>query len=408
MRFTAPLPHGPAPGALPRGDAPGGCGRKAENAGPGRSRRRSEKGWKPLRLGVAGLPMAGKSTVIAAASAWAEASAGRAASPAAAATMAVARIPDPRVDWLAETYRREQAIYATVEWVELSELAPARLQAIHRLDAVAILVRAFDPEQRAVPHPQGRVDPAADFERLWQEWLLLDWGQIQERVERLRSAPSVPRAQRRDVERELAVLQRCLGVLEGGLPLRRAELQPEEAALLRGYSLVTFRPVVVAVNLDESQLVQGGSYPGKEALEGAVRGRAEALVEVAARLELELAQLEPESRDAFARELGVSLPVGVERLGRAAYQACGFIAFLTVGEREVRAWTIPRGTPAREAAGRVHSDMARGFIRAEVVAFEDLKRAGSLARAREQGLLRLEGRDYVVQDGDVIEFRFNV
>ena len=377
-----------------------------------------------MRLGLVSLPMAGKSTIMAAASAWARLSArgagqGPGDAPAAAAdragsvptapsaSVAVARIPDARVDWLAEQYRPKKVTHATIEWVEVPKLAPSHLQAIHKLDALAMVVRAFDPEQRSVPHPEGRVDPAADFERLWEEWLLLDWTQIQNRIDRLESAPSVPKAQRRDVERELAVLRRCLKALEEGIPLRRAGLEAEEAAALRGYSLVTFRPVVVAVNLDEKQL-PGRGYPGREALAKAAEGRAEAVVEVAARLELELAQLDAETREAFVRELGISLPVGVERLGRAAYDACGFIAFLTAGEDEVRAWTITRGTVARDAAGKVHSDMARGFIRAEVVAFEDLKRAGSLARAREQGLLRLEGKDYVVQDGDVIEFRFNV
>lgn len=370
-----------------------------------------------MRLGLVGLPMAGKSTIMAAAAAWARLGArpdgghpaGRGVEGAApAAGVVVARIPDERVDWLAERYRPRKVTHATMEWVELPGLAPAQLQALHRLDAVAMVVRAFDPEQRSVPHPQGRVDPAADFARLWEEWLLLDWTQVTNRLERLRSAPSVPRAQRRDVEREQAVLRRCLEALEAGVALRRVELAPEEAALLRGYSLVTFRPVLVAVNLDESQMEAGGRYPGREELALAARDKAEAVVPVAARLELELAGLDAESRASFAQELGLSLPVGVERLGRAAYEACGYIAFLTAGEDEVRAWSIPRGTVARDAAGRVHSDMARGFIRAEVVAFEDLRRAGSLARAREQGLLRLEGKEYVVQDGDVIEFRFNV
>ncbi|HEY8425034.1 MAG TPA: DUF933 domain-containing protein [Limnochordales bacterium] len=372
-----------------------------------------------MRLGLVSLPMAGKSTLMAAAAAWArlatrqgEGGAPRAgagaAPPAPASGVVVARIPDERVDWLAEQYRPRKVTHATIEWVEVPALAPAHLQALHRLDAVALVVRAFDPEQRSVPHPEGRVDPVADFRRLWEEWLLLDWSQVQGRIERLRSAQSVPKAQRRDIERELSVLERCLQVLEQGLPLSKAALDPEEAALLKGYSLVTFRPVLLAVNLDDAQLAAGGDYPGRDELQKAAMGRVEAVVDVAARLELELAELDAESREAFAQELHLTLPVGVERLGRAAYDACGFIAFLTAGEDEVRAWTITRGTVARDAAGKVHSDIARGFIRAEVVAFDDLKEAGSLARARERGLLRLEGKDYVVKDGDVIEFRFNV
>ncbi|MEW6045032.1 MAG: DUF933 domain-containing protein [Bacillota bacterium] len=370
-----------------------------------------------MRLGLVSLPMAGKSTILAAASAWGRlatpragevaAKAAHTAAPGPGAGVAVARIPDARVDWLAEQYHPKKVTHATTEWVELPKLAPAGVPAIHKLDAVVFVVRAFDPGQSTVPHPEGRVDPAADFERLWQEWVLLDWTQVQNRMDRLKSAPSVPRAQRRDVERELDILERCLKALEAGTALRHAGLSDGDVASLRGYSLVTFRPALVAVSCDESQIGQA-SFPGRETLERQTAGRAEAVVPVAARLELELAELDDESRAAFIKELGITLPVGVERLGRAAYDACGFIAFLTAGEDEVRAWTITRGTVARDAAGKVHSDMARGFIRAEVVAFEDLKRVGSLARAREAGLLRLEGKDYVVQDGDVIEFRFNV
>ncbi|MBE3598604.1 MAG: redox-regulated ATPase YchF [Limnochordaceae bacterium] len=379
-----------------------------------------------MRLGVAGLPMAGKSTIMQAAAAWARigvTGAGAAGKGAAArgapapgsatpgrtggAAMVVARIPDARLDWLAELHHPQKVTHATVEWIELDKLEPARIEAVHRLDALALVVRAFDPEQAHVPHPAGSVDPVRDFEQLWQDWILMDWTQVQSRIDRLRSAPSVPKAQRRDVERELEVLARCLQALEAGKPLGLAELSADERALLQGYSLVTFRPVVVAVNVDDSQAASG-EFPGREALRQAARGRAEAVVPVAGRLELELAELDADSRQAFLADLGLSTPVGVERLGEAAYRACGFISFLTAGEDEVRAWTITRGTPAREAAGKIHSDIARGFIRAEVVAFEDLRRAGSLAKARETGLLRLEGKDYVVQDGDVIEFRFNV
>lgn len=367
-----------------------------------------------MRLGVAGLPMTGKSTIMAGASAWAllatagskgPAQAGRGTS----AGLAVARIPDPRVDWLAELYHPRKVTHATVEWVELADLSPSHIEAVHKLDAVVLVVRAFDPGQARVPHPEGDVDPLRDFERLWQDWILLDWGQVQGRLERLKSAPSVPKAQRRDVEQEVAILTRCLAALEEGIPLRRAGLAPEDQALLRGYSLVTFRPAIAAINVDDDQMSAGDyGYPGKEGLERALRGKVDAVVPVAARLDLELAQLDAPSREAFIRDLGLSVPVGVERLGAAAYDACGFISFLTGGEDEVRAWTIARGTVARDAAAKIHSDIARGFIRAEVVAFEDLERLGSIAAAREAGLLRLEGKEYVVRDGDVIEFRFNV
>ena len=324
-----------------------------------------------------------------------------------AAPQVVAIIPDERVDWLAQHYHPRKVTYATVEWVELPALTPGLVPQLLKLDAVVFVVRAFDPEQAAVAHPQGRVDPAEDFRRLWQEWLLLDWAVVENRLERLRSASSVPRAQRRSVEQEVQLLERCRAALESGSSLRRADLDEAQRASLRGYSLVTFLPTLLAVNIDDGQRA-AGRYPGQQALQEAGSRRCEAVVEVSARLERELAELDARTRQEFMRELGIEPPVGVQRLAAAAYEACELISFLTAGEQEVRAWTIRRGTVARDAAGKVHSDMARGFIRAEVVAFEDLKRLGSLARAREAGLLRLEGKEYVVQDGDVIEFRFNV
>lgn len=347
--------------------------------------------------------MAGKGTLLAAAAAWANQ-----APPSRASELqqAVARIPDPRVDWLAQRLKPREVTYATCEWVKLPGLAPAHLQALHRLDAVVLVIRAFDPAQASVPHPAGEVNPVSDFQKLWEEWLLLDWSQVQGRLERLRSGASVPRAQRRSVEQELARLDRCLQALESGIPLRRAPLPEEDRAELRGYSLVTFLPALVAVNIDDAQMA-AGRYPGRDRLWELAAQRCEALVEVPARLELDLAQLDPQTRREFMEDMGVQPPVGVERLAGAAYQACELISFLTAGPEEVRAWTIRRGTVAREAAGKVHSDMERGFIRAEVVSFEELQRAGSPAKAREAGLLRLEGKEYLVQDGDVIEFRFH-
>ena len=324
-----------------------------------------------------------------------------------AAQQVVALIPDERVDWLARHYHPRKVTYATIEWVELAALKPAWVPQLLKLDAVVFLVRAFDPEQAAVPHPQGRVDPAEDFRRLWEQWLLLDWAVVENRLERLRSASSVPRAQRRSLEQEVELLERCRAALESGSSLRRADLDDVQRASLRGYSLVTFLPTLVAVSVDDGQLASGG-YAGQQALLEAASRHCEAVVDVAARLELELAELDPDTRREFMEELGLQPPLGVQRLAAACYQACELISFLTAGEQEVRAWTVRRGTVARDAAGKVHSDMARGFIRAEVVAFEDLKRVGSVARAREAGLLRLEGKEYVVQDGDVIEFRFNV
>ena len=367
-----------------------------------------------MRVGIAGLPSSGKSTLIAAASAWAHVTRDpQGAAPAAGRTpagpqQAVVAIPDPRLEWLAGVYRPRKVTPATVEWVELPSLSAGSLPQLLQVDALVWVLRAFDARQTAVPHPEGRVDPAADFRRLWQEWLLLDWAVLDARLERLRHGASVPRAERRQVEQEIQRLERCRAALEAGQSLRQAGLDEADRAALRGYSLVTFLPVLVAVNLDGPAEKTSDGELALQAVRAEAAGRCEAVVGVAARLELELAQLDGETRQAFLRDLGLQPPVGVQRLAQAAYRAVDLICFLTAGEQEVRAWTIRRGTVAKEAAGKVHSDIARGFIRAEVVAFEDLRRAGSLARAREAGLLRLEGKDYVMQDGDVVEFRFHV
>ncbi len=362
-----------------------------------------------MRIGLLGLPQSGKSTLLAAASTLARPGSGaereREALTATVGGLrqAVVPIADPRVDWLAQRLRPRKVTYATAEWVELPALAPAHVAELRRVDVVVFVVRAFDPGQRSIPHPRGIVDPAADFEALWQDWLLLDWGVLQNRLERLRTAPSIPKAQRRQVEEEIDLLQRCLAALEAGTSLRRANLREADRSALQGYSLVTFAPALVAVNIDDAEAAAAPSVPTLQ-----VGQRCDAVVRVPARLELELARLDPQTRREFMRELGVEAPLGVERLVAAAHEAAQLISFLTGNEQEVRAWTVRRGTVAREAAGKVHSDIARGFIRAEVIAFEDMQRAGSLARARELGLLRLEGKEYVVRDGDVIEFRFHV
>ncbi|HEY8485932.1 MAG TPA: DUF933 domain-containing protein [Limnochordales bacterium] len=365
-----------------------------------------------MRLGVTGLPGCGKSTLLAAAAAWADVLSGQAAPqrPGRAGpsgSVAVCPIPDPRVEWLAGQLHPRKVTYATVEWVELPALRSGLSVELARLDGLVMLVRAFDPAQQRHPHPDGRVDPAADLKRLWQEWLSLDWGLVAQRLERLRSAASVPRAQRRPWQQEVELLERCLAALEQGIPLRQAPLSEDEQTALRGYNLVTFLPVVAAASVQEPPSGDGRSGPLAPLYAAAGQLGVE-VVEVAAELELELARLDPATREGFMRELGLEPPPGVLRLAQAAYRACHFISFLTAGEQEVRAWTIRRGTTAKEAAGKVHSDMERGFIRAEVVAFADLQRAGSLARARQAGLLRLEGKEYVMQDGDVVEFRFHV
>jgi len=207
-------------------------------------------------------------------------------------------------------------------------------------------------------------------------------------------------------DEEIALFERLQPELEAGRPLRALEFTKDEAALLRGYSFLTTKPMVLAVNVDEEQLRQR-AFDGAEELAAWARERAVPMVEVAALIEAEIEELPPEEQAAFLEDLGLEQP-GVARLARSAYEALDLISFFTAAEREVRAWTVRRGTGAREAARVIHSDIERGFIRAEVVHFDDLVREGSMAAVREKGLLRLEGKDYEVKDGDIIHFRFNV
>ncbi|MBE3589252.1 MAG: redox-regulated ATPase YchF [Firmicutes bacterium] len=354
-----------------------------------------------MQLGLLGLPATGKSTLFRLLTGVDPAGRER--------PVGVAPVPDRRLEVLAEMFHPKKVTPAALQLTELPGFVPgeadrARLneffEGVRKSDALLLVVRAFDDP--AVPFVKEALDPARDVRELEEDLLLADL----ERVETVAARLAKNHRRSADEERVLGILQRCREALEAERPLRELGIAEDELAALRGYALLTVKPVIVAVNVGEEHL-RSGDYPGREALEAYAAERSLVLVTFSAAVEAEIAELEPEERAAFLAEYGLEAP-GVERLARAAYAAMGLISFLTAGEDEVRAWPIRRGTPAREAAGKIHSDIARGFIRAEVVAFEDLVRCGSLKRAREEGLLRLEGKDYVVQDGDVISFRFNV
>lgn len=205
---------------------------------------------------------------------------------------------------------------------------------------------------------------------------------------------------------ELEVLKKCLTALEEESLISQLGLSDEEKLTLRNYAFLTEKPMMLVINIDEDQFREG-SYPGKEEVEKYAAAKGIAVIENCGRMEMEISQLPEEDRQLFMEDLGITEP-GIDRLARAVYNYLGLISFLTAGEDEVRAWTIKRNTDAKKAAGKIHSDIERGFIRAEVVAFDDLVAAGSMAKAKEKGLFRLEGKEYIVKDGDIINFRFNV
>lgn len=322
----------------------------------------------------------------------------------------VVAVPDERLEVLAEMFRPRRVTPAQLEVMDLPPLVRGSsegeglgnrfLVEAREADALVHVLRAFSRED--VAHVEGSLQPLRDLGIVEDELILADLEVVERRLERLRGQ----RKRDAQAEKEAGLLERCREALYRQVPVRALSLSEEESRLLRGFALLTAKPRVYVVNGDEG-ILRDEPYPGKEELAARAAAEGTPLVAVSAQVEEEIAALAPEDRGAFLAELGVR-ESGLARLSRAAYEALGLISFLTAGEDEVRAWTVARGTRAREAAGKIHSDLERGFIRAEVVAYADLVAAGSLARARERGLLRLEGKDYVVQDGDVITFRFHV
>jgi len=335
----------------------------------------------------------------------------------------VAKVPDQRVDELSALYRPRKTTYAEVTYRDLGlaprvaagdgghavqaghDISAQKLGDLRSSDALVHVVRAFrDP---SVPSTSSSVDPARDLAMLELELLFADHVVVERRLERmepeLRSTKGPEREQK---ERERAVLQKAMTALDAETPLRDVGLDEEERKIVRGYRFLTLLPQLLVANLDEDDV------PRPDAVLGPLRQavathRAMSVVGVCAKLEAEIGQLEPAEAAAFRADLGLHEPA-LDRVIHATYELLGLVSFFTVGEDEVRAWTIPAGLPAQQAAGAIHSDLERGFIRAEVIGWEDLLEAGSEANAKKRGIMRTEGRDYVVKDGEVIHVLFNV
>lgn len=322
---------------------------------------------------------------------------------------AVVEVPDPRIDTLAAIFKPKKVTYARVEYKDIGGLDKGMsagglsgeiLGAVSQNDALLHVVRAF--EDPNVPHPYDSVDPARDVAILDAELVLSDLVIVERRLERLvdQLRKSAKGAERDRWHAEQLLLERVKPALEDEVPIRDMGLAPDERKLLRGYQFLTAKPMLIVLNTGDVDVPDASAlltYNHAESAVTTIRGR----------LEMELAQLDPAERAEYMAEYGVA-ELGMDRVIRLSYQLLGLHSFLTAGDTEVRAWTIPVGATALEAAGAIHSDLARGFIRAEVTAYADLVACGSFAEAKKLGKLRLEGRDYVVQDGDVITVRFNV
>jgi GTP-binding protein YchF len=355
-----------------------------------------------LTCGIIGLPLVGKTTLfnlLTHAGADTSAYAGRTKT-----NIRTAPIPDPRLDFLASLYHPRKFTPATLEIIDVPGLTrgtgAAFLASVREVDALIHVVRAFASE--AVVHVEGQLNPLRDLETINAELLLTDLQLVETRLERIAASKKI----KGGMQAEQTLLKRCQEILEEEKPLLEAGFTDEEWRVLQHMGFLTTKPMIVVINIDENQLQQG-HYPGEAAVTAYTGARGLPVLTLCAELEAEIACLEPEEQQEFLDELGITEP-GIDRLARAVYHRLGLISFLTAGEDEVRAWTIKKGTKARAAAGKIHSDIERGFIRAEVVAYTDLEKQGDMNKAREKGLVRLEGKEYIVQDGDIINFRFNV
>jgi GTP-binding protein YchF len=328
----------------------------------------------------------------------------------------VVKVPDERLDRLAEIFKPKKVVHADVTYVDLpappasseghvgtEELPAEHLARLRESDALLHVVRAF--EDPSVPHPDGEVDPARDIERLDLEFILADLAMVDRRLERLASSGrhGTP-AERESNEREEVILRRLKTELEAGRPIRDAGLTDDEAKAVRGFRFLTEKPVLVLLNVGENQLASAAATTAKV---GAGYDHRHALIDhLSAKIEMELGELEPDDAATFMEELGIA-ESGLERVIRLSYRLLGLVSFLTAGPDEVRAWPIPDGSTAVDAAGAIHTDLARGFIRAETVHYDDLLSLGSTAEARKAGKLRSEGKTYRDTDGDVLEILFS-
>ncbi len=350
-----------------------------------------------MQLGILGMPMVGKTTIFE----LLTENTGK-ATVAGKTNTAMARIPDYRVDKLSDYYKPKKTTYAQLEIVDIPGLIPGGekstvvfLEAVRQADALLLVIRAFSDGQG------DRINPVGDIETLNYELLLADLDLIEKRLQRINQSKK-----KKQLEKEHNLLEKFQNALENEKHLSSVELDGEEQDIMKAYQFLTNKPILICLNLAEDDMVEK-NYPGRAELLDYLKEHGLNMVEVSAEIEKEIAELDGDEKEIFMQELGLE-ESGVLRIARSVYESLGLISFITSGEDEVKAWTIKNGTIAKSAAGKIHSDIERGFIRAEVIKYEDFVQLGSINAVKEKGLFKLEGKEYLVKDGDLINFRFNV
>lgn len=364
-----------------------------------------------MKLGIVGLPNVGKSTLF---NAITDAGAQSANYPFCTIepNIGVVAVPDKRLDKLAEMYDPDKYTPASIEFVDIAGLVKGAskgeglgnkfLSNIRECDAIVHVVRCFENDD--IIHVEGNINPARDIETINLELILSDVEMLERRIDKTKKMLKGDKKYQKDID----LFERVLAALNEGKPARSVECDDDEKAILSEVALLTNKPVIYAANMSDEDFSNGiDSNEGYKAVQKIAVEEHAGVLPICAQIEEEIVEMDKEEKEMFLADMGLE-ESGLDRLIKECYALLGLISYLTAGKQEVRAWTIKKGTKAPQAAGKIHSDFERGFIRAEVIAYDDLIACGSMTAAKEKGLVRSEGKDYVMKDGDVVLFRFNV
>ncbi len=362
-----------------------------------------------MKIGIVGLPLSGKTALFNALTGSTidtGFSGGKSE-----AHQAIVQVPDERIEKLNEIFEPKKKTPAIIDYIDLSGMSGSEqkkggfsdsfLGQLRTVDAILVVLRAFEDEN--IPHPQNSVNPVRDYGIVESEFMLSDLSIIENRMQRLQRQL---KAKKNDQDvRELALLEKCQQSLEEEKPLRSLEMTTDEEMMVRGYQFLTQKPLIVVANIGEDDIANEEKII--DPIKAVMADSKSTIVAVSAQIEMEIQQLSDEEAESFRNDLGIT-DSAMEKLIRTSYDLLGLISFLTAGTDEVRAWTIRDGELAPQAAGAIHTDIERGFIRAEIVHYDDFIKHGTMAKCKTEGLVRLEGKEYVVKDGDIINFRFAV